>query len=135
MPTVIAAGFLVAHGLVHAGFVSPRPPATAGGPQWPFDLATSWLLGPIGLGESAMRLIGIALLAVIVLGYVAAALATLGVTPSSLFVPGVVAASVASIAMLVVLFHPWLILGLAIDAVLLWATLANGWRPGALGLA
>jgi hypothetical protein len=35
----------------------------------------------------------------------------------------------ASLAMLVLFFHPWLALGLAIDAVLLWAVLANGWRP------
>lgn len=135
MTTVIVAAFLVAHGLVHACFVIPRPPATAGGPQWPFDLATSWLLSPIGLGDSSLRLIGIVLLAVIVLGYVITALATLGVAPASLFGPGIVVASVASIAMLVVFFHPWLVLGLAIDGALLWATLANGWRPGALGIA
>jgi hypothetical protein len=29
-------------------------------------------------------------------------------------------------------FHPWLLLGVVIDAALLWAVLA-GWRPFAMG--
>jgi hypothetical protein len=29
-------------------------------------------------------------------------------------------------------FHPWLLLGIAIDLVLLWAVV-SGWRPFALG--
>ena len=134
MPALIVAAFLVAHGLVHASFVAPRPPATASGPAWPFDLATSWILTPLGVGEGPLRLVGIALLVLVVVGFVAAALATVGVAPAALFVPGIVAASVASVAMLAVFFNAWLVLGIVIDGVLLWATLANGWRPGALGI-
>ena len=134
MPTLVVAAFLVAHGLIHASFVSPRPPATASGPAWPFDLTTSWILTPLGVGEGSLRLIGIALLILVVAGFVAAALATLGVAPSALFAPGIVVASVASIAMLAMFFNAWLVLGFAIDGLLLWATLANGWRPGALGI-
>jgi fructose-specific phosphotransferase system IIC component len=80
-----------------------------------------------------MRAIGIALIVIVVAGYLAAALAMLGGLPA-LFVPGVVAGSVASIVLLALFFHPWLVAGFAIDAVLLWAVLANGWVPAGTGL-
>ena len=38
--------------------------------------------------------------------------------------------SVASIALLVLFFSPTLILGLVIDAALLWVALVSGWSPG-----
>ena len=134
LPSFVIAVLLAAHGLVHASFVSPAPPASAGGPQWPFDLAHSRLLAPIGLGPAATRAIGIALLVVVLAGYAAAALSVVGILPGALFVPAVVAGSVASGAMLVVFFHRWLVLGLVIDALLLWAVLAAGWLPGETGL-
>jgi hypothetical protein len=130
MPSIAAALLLAAHGLVHASFVSPRPPERAGSPQWPFDLARSRLLAPMGLGSGATRSIGIVLLVIVIAGYLGAAVNVLGLLPG-LFVPGVVAGSVASIAMLALFFHPWLVLGFVIDAVLLWAVLVNGWLPGA----
>jgi hypothetical protein len=34
---------------------------------------------------------------------------------------------------LVLFFHPWLVLGMAIDLVLLWAVLVNGWEATAIG--
>ena len=43
-------------------------------------------------------------------------------------------APLASLALLVAFFHPWLIVGLAIDVVLLWATLVAAWSPTQLGL-
>ena len=133
MATLVVAAFLVGHGLVHATFLSPRPAPSPSGPQWPFDLASSWLLSPLGVGGGALRLLGTGLIALVVVGYVAAALATIGVAPAAFFVPAVAVASVASIALLAVFFNSWLVLGFAIDGLLLWATLANGWRPGAIG--
>jgi len=32
--------FLIAHGLIHAAYLVPRPPDAA---QWPFDLSRTWL--------------------------------------------------------------------------------------------
>ena len=29
------AGLLLGHGLIHGAYLSPGPPATAGGPPWP----------------------------------------------------------------------------------------------------
>ncbi|HJP71204.1 MAG TPA: hypothetical protein VJ975_05750 [Candidatus Limnocylindria bacterium] len=134
MESAIVSVFLVLHALIHAGFVSPRPPMTAGGPAWPFDLAHSWLLSPLGFGEPSLRIVGVGLLALVVLGYAGAALSTLGTVPAAWFAPTVLVATVASIGMLAVFFHPWLFLGFAIDGVLLWATLVANWRPSALSL-
>ena len=133
MASIVAALLLAAHGLVHASFLSPRPPDRPGAPQWPFELGHSWLLTPMGLRPAVTRGIGIALLIVVIGGYLAAVIAMLGVLPA-LFAPGVVAGSVASIVLLALFFHPWLVLGFVIDAVLLWAVLANGWAPPGAGL-
>ncbi|HYO44341.1 MAG TPA: hypothetical protein VES19_14180 [Candidatus Limnocylindrales bacterium] len=130
MPSLVAALLLAAHGLVHLSFVSPRPPAKPGAPLWPFDLGRSWLLTPPGLSSAATRAIGIVLLVAVLAGYLAAILGVIGTLPA-LFVPGIVVGSVASIVMLALFFHPWLVFGFVIDAVLLWAVLINGWRPGA----
>ena len=128
MPSFIVALFLAAHGLVHLSFVRAPAEARPGTPEWPFDLSRSVLMTPLGVGPGACRAVGGALLAVVIVGYLVAAVGALGIVPA-LFVPGVVAGSVASIAMLGLFFHPWLVFGLGIDGVLLWAVLANGWRP------
>jgi hypothetical protein len=66
---------------------------------------------------------------------VAAALSVAGLAPASLFVGAIAAASVASLVLLGLFFHPWLALGLVIDLALLWATFVAAWRPGSAGLA
>ena len=132
MPAVVVAALFLGHALIHASFLSPRPPATATGPQWPFDLAQSWLLTPAGIGEPALRALGVGLLLVIMVAFAVAAMATVGIAPAGAFVPTVAVGSIASIAMLALFFNPWLLLGFVIDAALLWATMVAGWRPGAL---
>jgi hypothetical protein len=126
--------FLVAHALIHLGFVSRRPAATAGGPAWPFDLDRSWLLGRAGIDAAVSRPLAIVLLTLVLGGYIVAAVMALGSGPAALFTLGVVVGSVASAAMLILFFHRWLSVGLAIDIVLLWAVLVAGWQPHGLGL-
>lgn len=123
------AAFLLAHGGIHAGFLSPRPPATAGGPAWPFELDRSWILGPLGLGGDAARLLGIALVAATFGGFALGALAAVGIAPAGLWAPAVAVGAVASMAMIALFFHPWLVLGVAIDVALLWAVFLLGWAP------
>lgn len=74
---LVVAGLLLAHAAIHAAFVAPRPPATAGGPAWPFDLGHSWILGPLGLDAEVGRVLGLALIAVTLGGFALAA----GVAP------------------------------------------------------
>jgi hypothetical protein len=132
MPPLLFSVFLVAHALIHLSFVSPRPKATAGGPAWPFDLDRSWILTPLRVPPSWLHTLGVVLLVLILGGASLAAATSLGIGPDSLFVPGIVLASVASAGMLLLLFHPWLTLGIVIDVALLWAVLVAGWRPEGL---
>jgi hypothetical protein len=126
---LLIAGVLLAHAAIHLGFVSPRPPATAEGPAWPFELGRSWILGPLGVDSELDRLLGTALVAVTIAGFALAALAALGVAPAGIWPVAIVIGAVASIGVLAVFFHPWLVLGVAIDAALLWAVLVASWAP------
>jgi len=126
---LILAAFLLAHGLIHASYLSPTPPATASGPSWPFALDRSWALTPLGVGPDTMRLLGIALVAVTIAGFALAAIAALGVATDTLWVPAVTIGAVSSLALLGLFFQPWLLLGVGIDLVLLWAVLVVSWSP------
>lgn len=123
------AAFLLAHAGIHAAFIAPRPPATAGGPTWPFELGSSWLLGPLGLRTEAARTLGTALVATTFAGFAVAAMAAIGILPPGLWAPTVAVGSITSIALIALFFHPWLVLGVAIDLVLLWAVLVAEWAP------
>lgn len=126
------AALLLGHALIHVGYLSPRPPATAGGPAWPFELDRSWLLGSLGASPELGRLLGVALVAVTIAGFALAALAVAGVVPIAAWAPGVATGALASIVLLGLFFHPWLVLGLAIDLIVLWAALVARWAPEVL---
>jgi hypothetical protein len=123
------AAFLLAHAGIHAAFVSPRPPATAGGPAWPFDLSGSWLLTRLGVEGEIPRILAMTLIAATIGGYALAALAAAGVAPDAIWGPAVLTGSIASIGLLGVFFHPWLVLGVLIDVVLVWSVSVAGWSP------
>jgi hypothetical protein len=127
------AAFLLAHAGIHAAFVAPPPAATAGGPVWPFDLGRSWLLEPLGLGTDTARMVGSALVAATFAGFAVAALAAIGIMPAGLWAPTVTVGAVSSVALIALFFHPWLVLGIAIDVVLVWAVLVAEWAPDSAG--
>lgn len=131
IPPFVLVSFLMVHAGIHLGFLAPPPPAAAGAPPWPFDLARSWLLSPLGVEPSLLRAIGIALFAVIVAGYALVLIASVVSLPVDLKGTGIVLGSAASLALLVLFFHPWLLIGVAIDIALLWAVAL---RWSALGL-
>ena len=126
---LLLAGFLLAHAGIHASFASPRPPARKSAPAWPFDLSRSWLLTPLGFGARATRPLGIGLLGLTLAGLGFGGMVALGFLPAGLWSPAIVVGAVASLGLLVLFFHRWLILGLAIDAALLRAVLVAGWTP------
>jgi hypothetical protein len=134
LASLLIAGFLVGHATVHLGFVSPTPPATAGGPPWPFSTAQSWLVTRFGVRPGTARGIAVALVTTTIAGFTVAGLVALGVLPESAWVPSVAIGAVASLASLIVFFHPWLLLGVAIDLGLLWVAVIHGWVPTAPGL-
>lgn len=127
---LLLAAFLLAHGLVHAMFLSPKPAPTEGGPTWPFDLDRSWLLSAAGLDSPATRALGTALVALTIAGFALAAIVALGIL-DSLWVAAVLIGTLASLTLLGLFYRPWLTLGVAIDAVILWAVLGAGFVPSA----
>jgi len=126
---LVLGAFLVAHALIHLGFVSSPPAATANGPAWPFDLGRSVVLGPLGLGGAVVRAVGAGLVAVVLGAFAVAALGVVGIAPTAATVPAALIGAAASLVLLVAFFHPWLVLGIAIDAVLLWLLLIANWQP------
>jgi hypothetical protein len=127
---LLIGAFLAAHGLIHLSFISPAPARTAGGPEWPFETTRSWLVTGLGLDPAAVRAIATALVAISVALLVAAGLATVGwLVPAEWWPILAVAGAATSLVTLVLFFHPWLMLGVAIDMALLWAVIIAGWRP------
>lgn len=123
------AAFLLGHGWVHITYVMPAPAreaATAGGFAYPFRLDRSWLLGE----RDGLRPIGIVLVAVTMVAYGLAALATVGVlVPVSAWAALVLVGTIASAALLGLFFGPTLLIGLAIDVILLVVVVASIWTP------
>jgi hypothetical protein len=65
----LLAALLIGYGPVHTMFAI-SPAATAGGPEWPFDMAKSWALTGSGLERNAVRAIGLALIAIVAVSFV-----------------------------------------------------------------
>ena len=126
--------FLLAHGLIHLSYLAPAPSPGAGRPEWPFDMANSWLVTNLGMSADLIRPLG-TLLVVVVAGTLGAAgLATLGVlVPQEWWKPFVIVGAVASAVTLAIFFHPWIVIGIAIDLVLLWVVMGAGWEPTGTG--
>jgi hypothetical protein len=127
---LVLGAFLVAHALIHLSYLTPAPPRTAGGPEWPFAMDRSWLVTGVGVDPDVARTLGTVLVAPTAALFVAAGLATLGwLLPTAWWPTLVVGGSVLSAITLALFFHPWLVLGLVIDWALLWAVLVLGWSP------
>ena len=132
------AAFLVGHGLVQVMFLVPTPTdgATTSGVANPFDIAKSWPVTGAGLDVTVVRPIAVTLITVVVLGFGLAALSTVGVlVPTGWWQGLVLGSTAASIILLAAFLSPGLILGIAIDAVLLWLVLASVWAPGGVNTA
>jgi hypothetical protein len=123
MLRILLAGFLLAHGLIHVGFLTPAPAATAGGPPWPFNLDRSWLLNRVGVSTTAAMALGRGLVIGTVAAFAVAAAAL--VLDVAWWAPAVVAAAVLSTVQLTIWFHWWLPVGLLIDVALVAAVVGR----------
>jgi hypothetical protein len=129
----LLAALLFAHGWVHLVFVFPRPDpaaATAGGPPWPFDMNASWVIRRAGLDARIVRAVCRVLMAVAFIAFLLAALATVGIlVPVGWWAGLVLAGSIASLALLAICYSHQLLLGFAIDLVLIVLVAAGAWGP------
>jgi hypothetical protein len=126
----LLAGLLVGHGLVHLMFVAPAPASAPDAPEWPFDMTRSWLVTGPGLDVDFVRAVGVALMAAVAVVFVLAGLSTAGIlVPQGAWRMLVVGGSILSIVLLTIFFNPQLLLGVAIDAILLGVVLSAVWDP------
>ena len=115
---VVIGGLLAYHGLVHAALWLPQ--AITGAPSASrivrFDPGYSWLLSGIS-ADGAYWFATLLALAAVVL-YVGASIGM--VVQQQWWRAATVAGSMISLVLLVLYFTPWLLLGIVIDAALLW---------------
>lgn len=120
--SLLLAFFLVVHGGIHIGYLCSR--------SWPFAAGDPWLVTGVGASSETVSMVAAALVLVTFFAYLLAALTVAGIVlPRILWTPLIVVGSVASAAVLVVFVTPGTLPGLAVDAVLLWATVVASWRP------
>ena len=134
MGRILVALILVGHGFVHILFGLPKAEQAAAQESdaaWPFDLSRSWLVSA-SHREGLVRLVALALVALVVPGFVLAGLSTMGIiVPGDCCQPLIVGSAIASVALLTIAFSPVLALGFAIDAVFIWLVVAMAWTPHA----
>ncbi len=119
--SVLLALFLVVHASIHIGYIC--------GPVWPFEAVDPWPVTTLGVSAATISGLGSSLIVVSFVAFLLAALAAIRLLPSRLWRPLIVLAAGASAVVLVIFATPWTLPGLAVDVVLLWATLARGWEP------
>jgi len=121
MTTALIVVFLVAHGLVHLAIWLPKPDEEK--PQ-PFVPSHSAVLSLADVGRSTAQTVSMALAAVAAGAFVVAGIGVAQAAPWTAAVA--VAASLTGLALKVLYYHPWLRIGIVLDALVLSAALA-GW--------
>lgn len=123
---------LIAHGLMHA-ILTPAPiPNDPESKPGAFFTASSrsWLLPRIGLSAPTVRWIGIVLVAMSTLGFVLAGLGVLGVPGLTLVWRTLaIVSSCLSLLLLILFWHPWIIVGALIDVGILFTLVWMKWTP------
>lgn len=131
MAWIILAVFLIAHGLVHLGLTAAPNPADPDTKPGAFFTTPerSWLLPRLGFNPPMVKWTGILLVALATLGFVLAALGIFGVPGlSAVWWAIAVASAGVSLLLLILFWHPWLLVGILIDvgimvgilSILLW---------------
>jgi hypothetical protein len=113
---------LIAHALAHAGLAAAPIPDDPNPTPGAFftDVNRTRLFLKIGLDSAVVRWIGITLVALSIIGFIIAGLGVLGVSVFNPFWRGMAGFSATTSLLLLILFwHPWLVVGVLIDIGLL----------------
>ena len=132
MLKIALALFLIAHGLVHSILaIAPNPSDPDAKPGTFFTaVERSWLLPQLGLDTTTIRWIGIILVALSTIGFILAGLGVLGVPGlNTIWRTVSVISACLSLLLLILFWHPWLIVGVLIDIGILLALLWAKWPP------
>jgi hypothetical protein len=119
---LLLAAFLIVHGGIHMGFLC--------GGDWPFEPGEPWLVTMLGAASPAVHDAGAVLVLVAFFAFLVAAPAALRLLPAASWRAAVAVGSIASAIALVLFVTPWTLPGIAIDALLVWAVVVRGRRPG-----
>ncbi len=114
MARVVVGLFLIAHGLIHLLYATPRP---ADDGSYPFVPESRWFPRALDLEVGTARAIARVLAILAVIGFVVTGIALLA--NAEVWEPLAVVASVISLALLLLFFHPWLLIGIAIDVAII----------------
>lgn len=121
------------HGWVHLMFIFPKPEGSgnySGVSEYPFDFGRSWLIRRQGLDSGVVRPIGLAVMVVTFVVSLLAALSTVGlIIPADWWAGLMIAAAAASAITLALFFSPALVLGFAINALMVVLVLSGTWSP------
>ena len=122
-----------AHGWVHLMFVFPKPRGPgnySGVSEYPFDFGRSWLIRRQGLDAGLVRTIGLVVMAATFVLSLLAALATVElIIPTEWWAGLMLAAAAASTITLVLFYSPALVLGFAINALMVVLVVSGSWSP------
>jgi hypothetical protein len=125
----IIAIFLILHGLVHA-ILAMVPNPNSPEPQFATFFSQSWLLSGLGLSESAAKSIAIILAVIATIGFVATGLALLDIlVPFDWWRALAIASAVVSLILLISFWNLYLIVGVAIDVIILVTLIFTDWTP------
>ncbi len=110
--------FLIAHALAHVGLAAAPIPGNPDPKPGAFftEVTRSWLFQKIGLDPGFVRLVGIILVALSTLGFMFSGLGALGVPGLREIWQAVAGLAAAfSLILLILFWHPWIIVGVLID--------------------
>jgi uncharacterized membrane protein YphA (DoxX/SURF4 family) len=113
MLRILVGLFLIAHGGVHLMYLGPRP---ENDPSYPFVPEDRWIARLMGLKPRGAKVVAAALAVAC-----AAVLLVSGIAlfaDAGLWKPMAAVGSLISLVLLLLLFHPWLMIGVAIDVVI-----------------
>jgi len=120
MSRVMFGFFLLLHGVIHLGWLSPKP----SDPKYPFAWRSPWLPNA---SEETLKGIGTAAIALLLLSYFVAALGLWGVPfLSGIWGAAAVLGSTLSLLITALLWHPWFVAAPTID-LLIFAAVTYGW--------
>jgi hypothetical protein len=122
MTRLLLGVFLIAHGALHpAIYTIPFDPSKAA-----FNPGRSWALAAVHVAEPPTRTFSAALSVLAGVLFLLSGVALL--VSSSMWIPLAASGAMTGLVLKGLYFHPWLIAGVLIDVVVLWAATA-GWPP------
>jgi hypothetical protein len=122
--------FLIGHGIAHAGLASAPDPSESDSAPGAFftQKERSRLFQYLDLDPILVQRVGIVLVVISVLGFILVGMGVLGVPGLEMIWQGLALISAAASLILLILFwHPWIILGVVIDIGLFLLVVLNSW--------